>query len=161
MQDSKKPVVLVHEANAATQADLFNEVSELLKKRGAVESTFLNALKQREALFPTGLDFGDFAVAIPHIDPEHVRVPGLVVCRNSIPILFNAMDRHDRELEVRVTFWPLVVDPHEQVGLLAALLQFLQVDDNYERLSHGNPNDVRMMIQTLISSSLKDNEEES
>lgn len=147
---AQQPLVFVRDSEAVTREELFVEMAQALGEVGAVAPTFLPALTDREEQFPTGLDFGQFAVAIPHIDAEHVCTPGLVVCRLATAVTFRAMDRHDHGLLVRLTIWPLVIDPEQQVGLLGACLRLLQVPGNYELLQDGDAAEVAVLLRGAL-----------
>jgi len=66
------------------------------------------------------------SIAIPHIDPEHVISPGLLVCRNSASTTFHAMDDPERNLDVQLSIWPLVTDPGNQIDMLEAVITLIQ-----------------------------------
>lgn len=126
--------ILVLTCSAQDQAELFTRVSREFTGLGLVRPSFGQALAEREARYPTGLDFGEFTVAVPHADPEHVLVSGMAVVRLDHEIDFRAMDDPDRTLSTRLTIWPLVIDPSIQVDILSALLACLQDEGNYARL---------------------------
>lgn len=145
-----EPRLVILDLDVATQADLFAAVAAALGEEGMVRASFVDALRERERAYPTGLDFGAFRIALPHVDPEHVNVPGLVVCRTGGPIDFMAMDDHDRPLSVELSLWPIVTDPQRQVGLLAELLQLLGVEGVYEQLLRGSHDDVRRTVADVL-----------
>lgn len=144
-------VIRVISSDAASQGALFAEVNTLLLDAGVVRPTFLDALSAREQQFPTGLDFGSFQVAIPHIDPEHVVEPGLLVARLAHPVAFRAMDNRDRELRVKLTLWPLVVDPKKHMKLLAAMLKLLQKPGAYDDLLSGSDERVHELLAKVVN----------
>lgn len=145
-----EPTLVVLDLDAASQADQFAAVATALGERGMVRESFGEALQARERAYPTGLNFGDFQIALPHVDPEHVTVPGLVVCRNSNPIDFMAMENHTLALPVRLSLWPIVTDPQRQVGLLAELLQLLGTPGVYGQLLDGTHDDVRLVVADVL-----------
>lgn len=145
------PRLVILDLDAATQADLFAAVAAALGQEGMVRASFADALQARERAYPTGLDFEAFRIALPHVDPEHVNLPGLVVCRNRKPIDFMAMDDHSRPLAVELTLWPVVTDPQRQVGLLAELLQLLGGEGVYQQLLRGGHDDVRRTVAHVLT----------
>lgn len=75
---------------------LFEEVNELLLDNNAVEETFLNAITEREAKFPTGLETADFVengynAAIPHVECENCKSDALVFVLSKKPVLWKDM----------------------------------------------------------------------
>lgn len=131
------PRLIVADVTATTQDDLYTQVNERLIADNMVKSTFLDAVSAREEKFPSGLDFGYVSIAIPHIDPDHVISPGLLVCRNSASTIFHAMDDPERSLDVQLSIWPLVTDPDNQVGMLGAVIALIQDESSYHILLHG------------------------
>jgi mannitol/fructose-specific phosphotransferase system IIA component (Ntr-type) len=68
--------VLALELHAASPEDLLATVVEILVRRGWVTTEFEQALKQREARLPTGLQLVVGALALPHTECVHfVEVP--------------------------------------------------------------------------------------
>ena len=41
-------------------------LSDNLEKNGYVKESFYDGLLEREAVYPTGLDFGEYSIAMPH-----------------------------------------------------------------------------------------------
>ena len=60
---------LIHlQAEAGHANDIFDQLGTCFINEGYSRSDYVEALKQREAQFPTGLDINGFGVAIPHTD---------------------------------------------------------------------------------------------
>ena len=150
-----QPVLTVIDAHESSRESLMAHVAGELRAKALVGESFLPALLDRETTFPTGVDFGRFRIAIPHIDPEHVRTPGLVVCRNDRAVGFQAMDDPARTLEVRLTVWPLVTDAENQVGLLATMLGLLQQDGTYQTLLTASPEEVAEVIAAALAATTR------
>lgn len=68
-----QPVLTVIDAHDSSRESLMAHVAEELRAKALVGDSFFPHSLDREAKFPTGVDFGGFRIAIPHIDPEHVR----------------------------------------------------------------------------------------
>ena len=145
------PRLIVADVTATSQNDLYAQVNDRLTADNMVKSTFLNAVSAREKKFPTGLDFGYVSIAIPHIDPEHVISPGLLVCRNSASTTFHAMDDPERELQVALSIWPLVTDPNNQIGMLTAVIELMQSHDGYQALLHGSGAELRDRLGPVLT----------
>ena len=64
---------LIHlQAEAGHANDIFDQLGTCFINEGYSRSDYVEALKQREAQFPTGLDINGFGVAIPHTDAGYV-----------------------------------------------------------------------------------------
>lgn len=58
-----------------TDVDVISTLAKSLTEQGYVADSFLEAIIEREKVFPTGLPTGEIGVAIPHTDSEHVHKP--------------------------------------------------------------------------------------
>ncbi|EGG27917.1 phosphoenolpyruvate-dependent sugar phosphotransferase system, EIIA 2 [Cutibacterium modestum 30N] len=143
--------LIVANVTATNQNDLFAQVNDCLTADNMVEPTFLSAVTAREMRFPTGLDFGYVSIAIPHVDPEHVISPGVLVCRNSTSTTFRAMDGPERGLDVQLSIWPLVTDPSNQVDMLGAVITLIQDESSYPVLLHGDQTEVVDRISCALA----------
>lgn len=95
---------------------------ELLTK-GYVETSFLEAIKKREKIFPTGLPIPNNPVAIPHCDEDNIKKSFISVCRLKSPIQFVEMGTEDSHLDVKIIFMlGLRAHDGEQVELLQQLI---------------------------------------
>lgn len=142
---------LVIDTDTSSQEELYTIVNAHLVDQKAVRSSFLEAVSARERKYPTGLDFGHCQVAIPHIDPEHVITAGLLICRNASATPFHAMDDPERELQVRLTIWPLVTDPQNQTGMLGAVISLLQDESSYQRLLNDPPEELQALLSGVLA----------
>ena len=60
----------------------------------------MGALKEREKVFPTGLQIDDKGVAIPHTDMEHVNRSAIAIASLKNPVSFYQMGTSPDEGEV-------------------------------------------------------------
>lgn len=69
-----------------TSDELFDFIGREMEKKGYAREGFAESLKLREKNFPTALPGTDFAIAVPHTDPEFIKIPfvGIVVNKNQI-----------------------------------------------------------------------------
>lgn len=145
------PQLIVLDVDTDSSEELFRLVNHRLTRDALVGETFLAAVSRREETYPTGLDFGHACVAIPHIDPDHVRCPGILLCRNASQTIFHAMDDPERELQVALSIWPLVTDPSNQIGMLTAVIELMQSHDGYQALLHGSGAELRDRLEPVLA----------
>lgn len=151
LQGETMPVVVLTGLDAPDADALFTEVAQALRERGWVAPTFLEALRKREREFPTGLDFGRFHAALPHVDPEHVHTSALVVAVNRRPVTFQAMDNPARALSCRLAVFPMLRDATKQVPFLVAATGSLQQPGFYEQLSSAeDPEQVAALLRGAL-----------
>lgn len=100
----------VYFSNLKNRDDLYAYLANDLQQEGYVKVTFLDALKTREANFPTGIVSHDYNIALPHVDAEHVKKNALIIVILNEPIKFNRMDKLDEVIDVKVIFMLLIKD---------------------------------------------------
>lgn len=66
--------------------DFIRKMSSYLESEGMVLPTYVDAVLNREKVFPTGLPTIPFPVAIPHGDPEHVIKPVSLLLSHHKPL---------------------------------------------------------------------------
>lgn len=89
--DLFKPELVFFDLEAADRHDLFRQLGAALASQGYIEDTWYEAIVERERNFPTGLQFEAVAVALPHVDPVHLKKPYIAVIRPRMPIVFEGM----------------------------------------------------------------------
>lgn len=113
--------------------DVLQHIHEKLSSDGIVKASYLEALREREALYPTGILLDDYAVAIPHCDANHANSPSIYIIRLPQPVLVNQADGDD-QLPVSLVINLVVTDPSNQLQLLKALFNNLQNEAFYNNL---------------------------
>lgn len=116
------------------QADIFEMVYKEAFGKGYVSENFLAKIKEREASFPTGLQIGDYSVAIPHTDPEHVFEQFISVVTLQKPVSFYLMDDNTKKVDVRIVLLLGLNQPHTQLTVLQELMQTIQDQQKIEQL---------------------------
>ncbi len=108
------------------QEEFFDQVVAQLVELGYAKPSFLEALKAREAEYPTALPTQPEAIAIPHADPEHVIRPFIAAVRLKNPIEWNEMGNNESVLSVRFVFTLGFTRTDGHVKLLQVLLNNIQ-----------------------------------
>lgn len=111
--------------NADSSDDIFEALGGELVKQGYCKESYVQALKDREAQFPTGISTGEKGVAIPHTDVSHVNKKGIAIATLKEPVSFMEMGTDDEYVSVQVVFM-LAVDEKGHLELLQAILGILQ-----------------------------------
>lgn len=121
------PENIVLMQRSETAADVITLLAGKLEAGGFVRSSFAQAVRSREAEMPTGLPLSDdFAVAVPHTDPEHVLQPAIALATLAQPVRFGSMDDPDVFLPVHLVFLLALKDKDAQIGVLQAIGEVLQ-----------------------------------
>lgn len=130
-----------------TQDDVFEVLFKEAFKNGYVNEMFLTKVKEREAVFPTGLSIHNINVAIPHTDPEYVKKQFIAVATLENPVKFRMMDDNTKEIDVSVVLLLGLNQPHSQIEVLQELIKFIQNETNLQQiLSASNCKDIRAIF---------------
>lgn len=118
--------------------DLFKYMNNIFLDRNYVHDTYLEALFEREKKYPTGLNFGNFAIAIPHTKIEHVKEQKLIFVRLNNSVKYNEMGENDKLLDVKIFIFLLIKDAKNQVDTLVELMKKFENEENYFKLIELN-----------------------
>ena len=64
--------LIVPDLEAKSSDEVFEKLGGLFIAEGYCRDTYVDALKDREKDFPTGVNMGSIGIAIPHTDKQHV-----------------------------------------------------------------------------------------
>jgi len=124
--DMLRPELVFVPLPAANRQEALAFLAERMLAAGFVTPEFLAALLEREEAFPTGLQFAEAALALPHTETRYVLQPALAVAVLAEPVEFRAMGAPEQSLAVRLIFLPAVLHPDEQVRWLSRLITLFQ-----------------------------------
>lgn len=133
---------------ASDKQDLITKMSTYAKERGYVKDTFLNAILERESVFPTGLRGENLTIAIPHTDAIHVDKPGIFFTRLKDTVKFKEMGLGIDDVDVKLVFMLLIKNPKEQVSMLSNLMGIFAQEDKVDVLT--NSKDKEEIYKTLV-----------
>jgi PTS system galactitol-specific IIA component len=109
---------------AATDRDVITLLAKELGEH--VLPSFAEAACAREKRSPTGLPFGDVAVAIPHAEPEHVKSPAIVIASLAAPVRFRQMGSPRTFVEVSLVVMPALTAKEQAAATLSGIITLLQ-----------------------------------
>lgn len=93
-----------------------------LVSRGFVKESYIDAVCERESIFPTGLPTAGVSIAIPHADASHVNEKAMIVGVLSKPVEFQVMGSTDEFINAELVFMLAIKDPQAQLDMLQKLL---------------------------------------
>lgn len=120
--------------DAANAEQALRTMARQLVALGLVRESFEEALLAREASSPTGIPLPGRKVAIPHADPEHVKVPAVACAVLATPLGFGEMGNPDQELAVEVVALLALADHQSAQRELVRFLERCQDSGFLERL---------------------------
>ena len=111
---------------ASNCEEALTALGKVFIKEGYCKETYIEALKEREKEFPTGLDINGYGVAIPHTSVTHVNKAGTGIAILKSPVTFLQMGTDDEEVEVGILFMLAVVEPQQHLQDLKRILAIIQ-----------------------------------
>lgn len=129
---SKENIYL--DVDGDTFEEVLKNVNESLIKRGKVKESFYNAVLEREKIFPTGLEFPGYNIAIPHTDSVHVNTNSIVVVKPKNAVVFRDMGTNSKDLEVKVLLLLLISKNEDQVTVLSGIIKQFADSECYQSI---------------------------
>lgn len=122
--------------------DAINQTAKILLNKGLVKESYIEAIKKREESFPTGLEFENYGIAIPHTDPEHVINEAILINILEKPIKFEQMASEGLMTDVNIIIMLAIKNKKNQVPYLQALIEIFQDKEKIDKLLESENNDI-------------------
>ncbi len=151
--DLFKPELVFFDFEATDRFDLFKKLEQNLDAQGYIKDTWYEGITTREKNYPTGLAFETISVALPHVDPEHLKKPYIAVIKPKEPVMFEGMAGLGGDVPAQLIV-NLGLTAHEegQVAVLQALMNvFLDADAVAEIMAQTTPEGMVATMQKLCS----------
>ncbi|WP_332407475.1 PTS sugar transporter subunit IIA [Lactococcus laudensis] len=132
----------------------YGEVITLLGTRmeelGCVKQTYVSAVLEREKGFPTGLQMGEYGIAIPHTESSHVCRTELSIATLQEPVEVYSMIDPTKVIRVSLVILMAVKDPSGQVKMLSKLMGLFQNVEMLKTLETASSSDEMYEILSTI-----------
>ena len=125
--------ILPHYA-AQQKEDIIQELSKRMKERNLVNADFQEAVLKREQKYPTGLLIGKRNIAIPHTEPQYVKVPCIGIATLKKSVAFHRMDACDELVDVDVVLLLALNQAHAHMEMLSRIILMCQDEAFIEEL---------------------------
>jgi len=145
--ETLNPNMILTDLDAADKNDVFRQLGSTAIREGYAKDSYVDALIEREANFPTALDIDGFGVAIPHTSVDHVLKPGTGIGVLKNPVTFVQMGTDDEYIDVKLIVMLCVVDPDKHLDELQRILAILQDKAVLEKLQ--NTHDKQEVIDII------------
>lgn len=130
--------------------EVLKNLATLLLENGVVKESFINAVIDRENVYPTGLPTMAFNIAIPHTISSHVVEPAMSVAILENPIEFKQMGSPEISLNVELVIMLAIKDAKQQISLLKKIMSLLQDVNKLNALKLSkNPEQVLNLLSDL------------
>ena len=124
--------------------ELFDVMGGNLVKEGFAKESYVQALKDRESEFPTGIKMNDegLAIALSHTAIDHVNKAATSIARLKNPIDFHVMGGDaDETCQVKLVFMLCVDDPNAHLDGLQRIVTILQDHEFLKKLDTVQSNE--------------------
>lgn len=126
--------LVLMDIDAEDDMEALDVLANRFLKEGIVKPSYINAVKEREREYCTGLQFEDMGIAIPHTDVEHVNTGAIGIGILRKPVIFKAMGMPDSTVPVEMMFMISILEPYKQVELLQTLISIFQAEGRLKSL---------------------------
>lgn len=131
------PKTIFHSMEAKSVEDVFEKLGSAMIQEGYAKTSYIEALKEREDEFPTGLDINGVGVAIPHTGIEHVYKTGIGIATLKEPIEFIQMDS-DEEVMCKIIFMLCIKNPKTHIYQLQRIIEIIQDQDVLKEIQEAS-----------------------
>ena len=119
---------------AASYTEVLERMCSHLCKKGIVKETYKQAILDREANFPTGLNTGGINIAIPHADVCHVNKASICVALLHPTVEFHAMDEPEDVVPISLVIMLVLTEPHGHLEMLQKVVALIQNQDEVKKI---------------------------
>lgn len=124
------PELVMMGMEAATDQEAIGLMARMLYEQGYVKESYIQAVKDREKEFFTGLGFEEMGVALPHTDAVHVNRQAIAIGILKNPVRFSTMGELDGTVDVRLMFMLAIKKPDKQLDFLSHMIDSCQKEGN-------------------------------
>lgn len=117
-------VVLIDQPG--TYDEVEQAMAAVLLNQGYVRDSYAKAIADREAVYPTGLEFGDHSIAMPHCDIEHVVSPAICMGVLKRPVAWRRMDDPEATCQAELVVMLALNEAHAHLEMLQKVVALLQ-----------------------------------
>lgn len=122
--------------------EALDSTAQLLLDKGLVKDSYIEAIRKREKTFPTGLEFKNYSIAIPHTDAEHVNSEAMVINILEKPVKFGQMGAEGLYTDVNIIVMLAIKNKEKQVPYLQSLIEIFQDEEKVNMLLKCQNNDI-------------------
>jgi PTS system galactitol-specific IIA component len=141
---------------AQDRTDVIKRLGGLLIENGYVKNTYIQAVLDREEIFPTGLQTTSLGFAIPHTDTEHVLHSAIAVATLRQPVDFQGMGTPDVSIPVKIVMMLAISNPKAVVQVLRSTISILENESALNALLEAKSKlEVKQIVEEHIRTMAK------
>lgn len=121
------------------QNEVIEMLGSLMEEKQIVKPSYVQAVLDREKIYPTGLPTKGISVAIPHTDSSHVKKSAIGLAVLNRPVGFSLMGGDGNEqIKAQIVFLLAISDSKAQIDLLKKLMRLFQNDEVLSKIAAAN-----------------------
>ncbi|MEA4811039.1 MAG: PTS sugar transporter subunit IIA [Anaerolineaceae bacterium] len=105
---------------------VIQKLGQLLFETSYIKKEYIQAVIEREIIYPTGLKTINGYVAIPHADSVNVKKTGIAIATLSTPVIFKSMENGIEEFPVSLVMMLAIKDKESVVKVLQRVISILK-----------------------------------
>lgn len=121
-----EPDLVVLGMSAASDQEAIDVLAHRLRDKDYVKEEYVQAIKEREKVFCTGLALDEACIAVPHTDPIHVNKQAVAIGVLKNPVSFGEMGTASDKVNVQLVFMLGIRKLDSQVDFLGGMIDALQ-----------------------------------
>lgn len=130
-----------------TQEELFEYVGNILIVDQVVTNEYVEAIRERERVYPTGFDLQEIHVAIPHVESKYINKNGIWCAAIKNGCKWYNIEEETEELNVTLIFGLLITNSNQQIELLQRVTKAFRQIDKLKKISTlENRKDIHNML---------------
>lgn len=131
--------------------DILQILSHKLYKKGYVKKEYIEAILEREQIYPTGLPSTPPAIAIPHSNNELVNTTTFAIATMKKPVNFHNMEDPKEEIPVQIVIMLAIAEPHGQIEMLQKVVEIIQDEDFRKKMVNTtDENELLEIVKTKL-----------
>ncbi len=117
-------------------------LTEMLTEQGYVDPEYADKVCEREANYPTGLQFEHIAIAIPHGEAGCVKESAIAIGKCESKVLFRKMDDPDEEISVELVVLLAVKNPESHIDVLGNLIAMFSDEETCKQILQADEREI-------------------
>ncbi|WP_270281194.1 PTS sugar transporter subunit IIA [Enterococcus faecalis] len=136
---------------AKTDSEVLAFLASEMYKKNYVKEEYIQAIKEREKEYPTGLPSTPPGIAIPHANYEMVNKTTLAIATLKDPVLFHNMENNNEQLPIQIVIMMAIGEPHGQVEMLQKIVGIIQDEPlRQEMIRAGNDTELLELLKKAV-----------
>ena len=129
IEEILKKNCIINNLVADSKENALWQMAEKLYHLGYVKKTFIQAIQDREAKYPSGLPMKGHKIAIPHTDAKYVNASVICFAKLKSPVTFSIMGDPSQSIQVQMISMFALKEKKEIGNLLEILITSYQDND--------------------------------